>query len=318
MRSSWSASIVAAVLVIGGCTDERPFPIEVPSASIPRFVRVKTAPNAPVLRVALEDYVRGAILSEFAPPSGDPAEIERMLEVQAIIARTYAAAHLGRHQRDGYDLCSTTHCQLYQPSRIRTSTWSPLADEAAAHTADMVLWYGSGPASALFHADCGGHTSAAADIWGGTIRPYLRAAADDGAAESAHSTWRYEAGRAELIAALNTDARTRVGKVLREIKVAQRDSGGRAVLVTLKGTREMTVRAEDLRSVLANAFGAKSVRSARFDISRQGTRFVFTGKGFGHGVGLCQAGAYARLKAGAQPEQVLARYYPGTRLIVLR
>src|SRR4051812_39248197 len=147
MRSCWCASIAAAVLVIGGCTDERPFPIEVPSASIPQFVRVRTTGNGPVVRVALEDYVRGAILSEFAPPSGDPAEIERMLEVQAIIARTYAAAHIARHQREGYDLCSTTHCQLYQPSRIRTSSWAPLADEAAAHTAGMVLWYGSGPAS---------------------------------------------------------------------------------------------------------------------------------------------------------------------------
>ena len=66
--------------------------------------------------MALEDYVRAAILSEFAPPAGDPGDIERMLEVQAIIARTYAASHLGRHQREGFDLCATTHCQLYQPA----------------------------------------------------------------------------------------------------------------------------------------------------------------------------------------------------------
>ena len=316
MRWCWCA-LLLAVLLAGGCTDERPFPIETPSASVPQFVRVKITPGAPAARVALEDYVRAAILSEFAPPSGEPADVERMLEVQAIIARTYATAHVGRHQRDGYDLCSTTHCQLYQPSRLKTSRWAPLADEAAGHTVGMVLWYGSAPASTLFHADCGGHTSAAADIWGGTLRPYLKAAADDGAAESAHSTWRYEAGRAELIGAFNADARTRVGKELRDITVARRDSGGRAVLITLKGTRELTVRAEDLRTVLAGAFGERSVRSARLDVSRHGTRFVFSGKGFGHGVGLCQAGAYARLRAGAQPEQVLARYYPGTRLIAL-
>ncbi len=78
------------------------------------------------------------------------------------------------------------------------------------------------------------------------------------------------------------------------------------------------MRGEDLRTVISNAFGAKSIKSARFDVSRQGARYVFIGKGFGHGVGLCQAGAYARLIAGARPEQVLARYYPGTRLISLR
>ena len=105
----------------------------------------------------------------------------------------------------------------------------------------MVLWYGTGPASALFHADCGGHTSAAADIWGGTVRPYLKAAADDGAAQSAHTTWKFEATRARMTAALNADPRTRVGKELREIRIAHRDDGGRAVMITLKGTREITV-----------------------------------------------------------------------------
>jgi stage II sporulation protein D len=308
---------LAAALVTAGCSDVRPLPIKIPEASVPRYVRVKPTPDGRVVRVALEDYVRAAILSEFAPPSGEPADVEHMLEVQAVIARTYATAHIGRHQREGYDLCSTTHCQLYQPSRLKSSSWAPLAREASAHTAGMVLWFGDGPASALFHADCGGHTSAAVDIWGGTARPYLKAAIDDGPAQSAHTTWKYEAGRAELTAALNADTRTRVGKVLNEIKIAQRDAGGRAVLIRLVGTRDVTVRGEDLRAAVTSAFGAKALRSARFEVSRQGTRFVFTGKGYGHGVGLCQAGAYARLRAGALPEQVLARYYPGTRLIVL-
>ena len=318
VKAWWCALVLAGGLAAASCSDVRPAPIELPEAPAPRFVRVKPAPGSPVVRVALEDYVRAAILSEFAPPSGDPADVQRMLEVQSIIARTYAAAHIGRHRREGYDLCATTHCQLYQPARLKTSTWAPLAEEAASHTAGMVLWYGAAPASALFHADCGGHTSAAADIWGGTVRPYLKAAPDDGAAESAHSTWRYETERAGLIAALNADARTRVGNALREITVARRDGAGRAVRIQLKGTKEITVRGEDLRAILSNAYGPRAIRSARFDVARQGTRFVFTGKGFGHGVGLCQAGAYARLRSGARPEQVLSRYYPGVRLIKLQ
>ena len=284
MKLSPCALVLAVVLLPAGCSDGRPLPIKLPEASVPQYVRVKPAPNGRIVRVALEDSVRAAILSEFAPPAGDSADIEHMFEVQAVIARTYATAHIGRHEREGYDLCSTTHCQLYQPSRLKSSSWAPLAEEATAHTAGMVLWYGNGPASALFHADCGGHTSAAVDIWGGTARPYLKAAVDDGAAQSAHTAWKYEAGRSELTTALNTDARTRVGKELREIRVAQRDDGGRAILITLKGTRELTVRGEDLRTVLTNRFGAKSIRSARFEVSRQGTRFVFTGKGYGHGV----------------------------------
>jgi stage II sporulation protein D len=318
MKWRWCAFVLVTTLWTGGCGDVRPAPFAMPAPGVARFVRVKPAASAPVVRVALEDYVRAAILSEFAPPSGDPVDVQRMLEVQAVIARTYAAAHVGRHRREGYDLCATTHCQLYQPARLKTSSWAPLAEEAVRHTAGQVLWYGTAPASTLFHSDCGGHTSAAADVWGGTARPYLGAAADDGAARAAHSTWRYETGRAELIAALNADPRTRVGKDLRDITIARRDRAGRAVRVILNGTRQATVRAEDLRSVLNQTFGARSMRSARFEVSRQGARFLFTGKGFGHGVGLCQAGAYARLQSGARPEQVLARYYPGTRLIALR
>jgi stage II sporulation protein D len=319
MKYLGCALTLLALAFDSGCSAEmRPQPLRVPAASVPRFVRVKISANAAPVRVPLEEYVRGTILSEFAPPSGDPADIERMLEVQAVIARTYAVAHVGRHQRDGYDLCSTTHCQLYQPGRLKTSSWARLAKEAADSTAAQILWFGKGPASALFHADCGGHTSDATDIWGGTARPYLLGVADGGAAESAHVSWRYEVERNDLIAALNADPRTRVGTQLRDISVTRRDDGGRALLVVLNGSRDPVVRGEELRTVLGRAFGAKSIRSTRFQISRSGQRFVFTGQGYGHGVGLCQAGAYARLKAGARPEQVLARYYPGTRLIVTR
>ena len=308
-----------AALALSACSNDiRPQPVKVPAGSVPRFIRVKVSPTAAPIRVPLEEYVRGTILSEFAPPSGDPADIERMFEVQAVIARTYAAAHIGRHQREGYDLCSTTHCQLYQPGRLKTSSWAPLAVEAAEHTAAQILWFNGAPASALFHADCGGHTSSATNIWGGKASPYLMGIPDDGVAESAHSSWRYEVGRTELIAALNADPRTRVGKVLRDISITRRDDGGRAQLVVLNGSREPVVRGEELRTVLTRAFGPKSVRSTRFEVTKSGQRFVFTGQGYGHGVGLCQAGAYAWLRAGAKPPQVLARYYQGTKLIVMR
>ena len=314
-----SCALTCAVLALsGGCTDIRPQPLRVPAGSVPRFLRVKLTGQAAPVRVALEEYVRGTILSEFAPPGGDPADVERMLEVQAVIARTYAAAHTGRHQRDGYDLCSTTHCQLYQPGRLKTSSWAPLAIEASQRTAAQVLWFDDAPATALFHADCGGHTSSAADVWGGTAKPYLSGIADDGAAGSAHGSWRFEVGRTELAAALNADQRTRVGNVLRGISITQRDEGGRALLVIVSGAREPVIRGEELRGILSRTFGSRAIRSTRFEVTRSGQRFVFTGQGFGHGVGLCQAGAYARLKAGARPEQVLARYYPGTRVIVMR
>jgi stage II sporulation protein D len=305
-------------MLTAACHDVRPQPLRVPAGAVPRTVLVKAAGRAAPLRVPLEEYVQAAILSEFAPPTGDPADVQRMLEVQAVIARTYAAANAGRHRREGFDLCATTHCQLYEPGRLRTSSWAPLAVEAAARTASQVLWYNGAPASAVFHADCGGHTSAARDVWTGTPRSYLPARADDGDAGDAHVSWRFEATTAELLEALNSDARTRIGTSLRDIKIVERDAAGRATLLVVSGTREPVVRGEEFRAVVTRAFGVRTLRSTRFEISRTRRGFAFAGRGYGHGVGLCQVGAYARLKAGARPEQVLARYYPGTRLILLR
>ena len=317
MRGSWYPCTALAILAFSAAcvAGARPKPISGPAIG-PTHLRVRV--DRVIRRVPLEEYVRGTIISEFDPPSGDPAQVERMLEVQAIISRTYAIAHRSRHSADGFDLCSTTHCQLYEPSRLKTSMWRANIDEAARRTEGMVLWFQNSPARALFHADCGGSTSAAGAVWAGPSSAYLPARRDDGPADAAHTNWRYEIPSAALRTALNADQRTRVGRELAGVVITGRDEGGRAARVTLDGTRKVEVRGEELRIVLTRAFGPRSIRSTKFDVQREGGAFVFTGRGFGHGVGLCQAGAYARLRAGARPEQVLSRYYPGTRLLVLR
>ena len=112
-------------------------------------LRVQIAQERNTVRtVRLEDYVRAAVISEFAPPSGDPDKIQQMLEVQAVIARTYALANRGRHARQGFDLCSTTHCQLYEPSRLKTSRWAGAAEIAVRRTVGAVVWHDGAPAAA--------------------------------------------------------------------------------------------------------------------------------------------------------------------------
>ena len=74
------------------------------------------------------------------------------------------------------------------------------------------------------------------------------------------------------------------------------------------------MRGEVFRDVLTRALGVKTLRSTLFSLKKSRDVFVFSGKGFGHGVGLCQTGALARLRAGASPDQVLAHYFPGTSL----
>jgi stage II sporulation protein D len=113
---------------------------------------------------------------------------------------------------------------------------------------------------------------------------------------------------------LNSRPATSVGARLDTIDVQSRDSAGRARLVLLNGERAPLVRGEDLRAVLNDALGPRAIRSARFDVRRDGARFVFDGQGFGHGVGLCQTGAMARAASGQTVETILQFYFPGTRV----
>lgn len=293
-----------------------------PSARAPEpatiRVGVREGNRITIRKVPFETYVQAAILSEFAPPSGDPDVVERMLEVQAVIGRTYALAHLNRHATEGFDVCATTHCQLFEPSRLRTSRWAAQSSEAVRQTTGTVLWFHDRPAEALFHADCGGRTSRADDVWSGVGQPYLISIADDGPAASAHATWRYETTEASMIAALNKDTRTKIGRTLRGIQVLERDAAGRAERIAVHGSEERIVRGEEFRDAVSQSFGGRAIRSTWFDIRRVGKSYVFDGRGFGHGVGLCQAGALARIRAGAKLPAVLQQYFPGTRLVSLR
>ncbi|HJR60230.1 MAG TPA: SpoIID/LytB domain-containing protein [Vicinamibacterales bacterium] len=311
------ALLLAAIAT--GCSVPPPTATLSPAArGTGQRLRVQVEEENAVRRVRVEDYVRAAVVSELAPTVADPAAVDRILEVQAIVARTYAIANRGRHSAQGFDLCSTTHCQLYQPSRLETSPWRQAVDGAVRRTSGRVLWHEGAPALALFHADCGGHTSTPVDAWGGTVRPYLSGAPDDGPAEPAHGRWTYSVDAGRVLEALNGDPRTEVGARLDLVTVLDRDPSGRAHTVGLHGGRERLVPGGVFRDVLTRHLGVRTVKSTLFDVRREASRFVFDGRGFGHGVGLCQAGALARIRAGAEPLDVLRRYYPGTSLRTIK
>ncbi len=316
-----SVVAVALATACGGRPQPRvtpPSPAPVPQIKGPQvsLIRVRTTVDgrSRILAMPIEDYVWASVLSEVAPPAGSTDVMTRVYEVQAIVARTYAMASRGRHATEGFDVCDTTHCQLVDLERPRRSRWSNIARGAVDLTRGRALYYREAPATAVFHADCGGFRASAADVWGGASVPYLTAEADPLPGGAAHLSWTYAVGREELREALNADPRTAVGDRLDTIDVQSRDSSGRARMVLLNGARAPLVRGDDLRAVVSAVFGLRSLRSARFEVRREGTRFIFTGQGFGHGVGLCQTGAMARAVAGENAEKILAFYYPHTRV----
>lgn len=315
------AAVVGAVIVLFGCGGKSQPRASPPSAAPavlarPTMIRVRTMSGDRPLILAMptEEYVLASVLSEVAPAGDDLAVAERIFEVQAVVARTYAAASLGRHAAEGFDVCDTTHCQLINLERPAHARWANIARQAVRATGGRILVYGSAPVSALFHSDCGGYRASASDVWGGAPVPYLVAEPDPLPGGRRHLSWTFAIGREQLRTALNANARTAVGERLDTVDVQRRDLSGRASLVLLNGARAPLVRGEDLRTAVSTALGPRSLRSSRFDVRREGETFVFSGQGYGHGVGLCQAGAAARAAAGESAENILAFYYPRTRL----
>ena len=231
---------VLLIVTAAACVS-RPLTPAIPSAGVtlPRHVRVQfVEQGVTVVRdVPLEEYVQATAISEFAPAAGEVQTVERMLEVQAIISRTYAVSHLGRHAREGFDLCSTTHCQLFEPRRLQTSRWAAASSRSRDANRRRRPDVRRQPAQALFHADCGGHTSTPSAVWGGADRPYLVARPDDGVPQKVHAEWQYEVSLADLTAALagaRVDARTTVQGSVDAIEIASRDDAGRAEQITIR------------------------------------------------------------------------------------
>ena len=281
------------------------------AAPTDRPIRLRVKGEGQVSTVSVEQYVLGAALSEVTPTGESEEAVDTIYQVQAIVARTYATAHLGRHASDGFDLCDKTHCQLYQPGRIQTSRFTALARRAVVATSGRVLRYNGRPADAPFHSDCGGRTTTPANAWGGETVPYLPERPDD-VPEGTHRSWQFEAPSRDWTNILRRDPRTDPGGPLRNLSVTKTDGSGRATEVEITGLQVRRVTGSLLRTVVTADRGARSLMSTRFKVSRTPNGFRLEGTGFGHGVGLCQVGAIARARRGDSVASILRHYYPGT------
>ncbi|MCY4028723.1 MAG: SpoIID/LytB domain-containing protein [Acidobacteria bacterium] len=274
-------------------------------------------PGSPVVEIALEDYVSGAIHPEVSLGGLPRDAAMRMAEVQAILARTYAIANRHRHEAAGFDLCATTHCQVFHSSPSDHAGVEGLIAEAVERTRGLVVVHEGKVVNALFHADCGGATSAAESVWGGHTPAYLRGVDDPYCQLPRPRPWSVTLAAKEAREVLNRNPNTHVGNALHGIEVAERDTAGRAIRIQLDGERSTSVRGETFRTVLARALGPRAVRSTRLEIELVGDDYVLSGTGFGHGVGVCQIGALAQARAGHDPDDILTYYYPDTSVVSL-
>jgi SpoIID/LytB domain protein len=272
---------------------------------IPHSVRVRSISEGLTRELPLEEYLVGVLGAE----SSIEDEFEA-LKAQAVISRTFALRNPGRHAREGYDFCSTTHCQRFVYTKKGYSSPSRRAVE---ETADEVLQGAMGElVDAYFHAACGGVTANIRTLWGVAAPSYLRGVRDDFCATMPHYRWTQTIPAAQLVKALKSDARTDIGPELNSILVRKRDATGRAELLSLEGVRRRVVRGWDFKIIVGRSLGWQMIKSSRFDVSRSGSDFVFRGSGFGHGLGLCQEGAHVMARRGMNYRQILEHYFPKT------
>jgi len=243
--------------------------------------------------LGLEDYVRSVVASEMS--RSWPLEA---LMAQAVAARTFALYRLEQRKKLSWNL------SIYDLAYRGRSAECRAADRAVELTQGVVMTYGGKLLPAYFHSTCGGRTASAQKVFGEQPLPPLAGVECGWCWRSPHYRWRALVSQEHITQAL---AKWDAG-VVRSIEPLGTDPDGRATFVKVNGTTQ--IPADEFRA----AVEPRSLKSTDFVVQREGESFVFEGKGWGHGVGLCQWGARQQAAAGRNWQQILNFYYPGVTL----
>jgi stage II sporulation protein D len=258
-----------------------------------------------VASVPLEAYVAAALEGESATFSNPES-----LKAMAVVVRTYAARFRPRHGDEGFEFCDNTHCQ-----NLNFTGPAPGIRSAVEVTRGELLWYHNEPAATYYHQNCGGTLAAGEEVWPTVHEPYLRSHADPYCKQGSPLPWKSEFSREEVEKALRAQGLS-LPASWTELAVERRGASGRALrlLFTSKTGPAQPISASSLRFAIGRSFGWNRIRSDLYEVETTPTSVIFNGRGAGHGVGLCQAGAEEMAREGKSYRQILDFYYPGTQL----
>lgn len=265
--------------------------------------------------VNLEDYVKGVLAKEM--PLGKNNENFEALKALAVCVRTYAV----RKSQDGkvyFDLYDDTHDQVYGG----VDAENPLSNKAAKETENLILKYQGEPALLYYHSTCGGYTESSENVFTANPVPYLKSIKDGDDPYCKISTrfqWEESYTKDEIIYRLKDYSLLNEGNYeLKDFSVVNRFESGRVAELEIKVVDEyenektLVLKGNEIRSILRTSDNKNILWSTMFDLSIKSDSVVLTGKGFGHGVGLCEWGAIALSRKGWNYKDILQHYYPGT------
>ncbi len=246
--------------------------------------------------VSLANYLAGVIESE----GGSGRHLE-YYKVQALISRTYALKNLRRHESEGFNLCDAVHCQAYHNMR----KYSITIDQAVEETKSEVFVDSNyNLIGTYFHANCGGQTSDASYVWKNSIK-YCEPHIDTFCIDTKQAKWNVSIPRSEweryLLNKFGLD-------INNEYIMDQMYSFKQKNRLAFYIHPSFGIPLRDLRQKFR-------LKSTFFDVSLNNNMVVIDGRGFGHGVGLCQEGAMSMAEMGHNYRQIGLFYFSGIRIM---
>lgn len=244
--------------------------------------------------VDMDHYLAGVIESE-----GGGGQHLEYYKVQAMMSRTYALKNRDRHKKEGFELCDAVHCQAYH-SMLRHT---PSIEVAVKETSGKVMVDNTGDlVTTYFSANCGGQTCDPSHVWNTSV-PYLETFIDTFCIHTRQATWTAKVGKYAWKNYLEKEfgvTEEKYGDLIYNFEQLQR----KAFFIH----PSLGVPLRDLRTKF-------SLKSTYFSSHLEGEEVILKGRGFGHGVGLCQEGAMNMAKLGFGFEQIAHYYFKMLQII---
>ena len=277
-----------------------------------------------VNRLPMDDYLRGVVPLEIGNRTS--AEMAAV-QAQAVAARTYAYKHLSDTR--SFDMYATVQDQVYGGIDAEV----PLSDTAITATRDVVVLYNGQPITTPYHSTCGGSTAGVSEVWyDQPDEPYLRPVSDriPGTNNyycdpSPRFSWTQSYDAASLravmeryLASYTNAPKANLGRIT-DVREQGRTASGRVAALTVRTeSGSYTLRGNDIRFVLRDPKGT-ILNSTLFSLTAttnggEVSDLTLNGRGYGHGIGMCQWGAIGRARAGQDYRTILETYYPGTTI----
>jgi stage II sporulation protein D len=240
----------------------------------------------------IEKYIAGVVKAE-----GGNGRSSEYFKTQAVIARTYTYRNIDKHSHDHYNLCDDVHCQSYTGIISEKNIL-----DAVFQTRDIVITtIDSILIISAFHSNCGGETASSEYVWL-SPQPYLVKVTDPHCAGNRNSVWSKKIDLGEWVGTLR--------------KGGYSGPDGKSVDYTFyQPSRAENYKKGSFSMPFRNIRNEMNLRSSWFSVIATGDSIRLSGRGYGHGVGLCQEGAMSMAQKGSAYTDIIRFYYPGVRLM---